>query len=964
MDGNVMLSTELDTRPVTQSLSNLKKKIVEVFKGADVKTLQTGLKEVTAEIKATEAQARKAQAALDALMSGEKTPQSVKNLERDLKAAQKESDTLDAKWRKLKATSAELQSAISGGTLTPAKERAAVDKLAQVRDELRAVQQEANDADAKVVLLQKALKLLKQNPELTPEAQRYQQTLDETAKKLPELQARYAQLGNEAQRVGLATRLQQTSIVSGFQHIERRIIGLMKRVFFFTLITKALRAVRSQVSALIASDSQLSTSLAQVKGNLATAFGTIWVSVLPAIRALINFLAKATAYLAAFISWLTGKSFKAGQQAMQSISDASGTTAGNTGKIGKAAKKAAKELNRMLLPFDQMNVLSKDTADGGGGAGGGGGGGAGGLGGPTWPKEMDSVMAKFEKFKDLILLIGAAFAAWKLSKIASALLGISRIKAFVGLTALIAGIALLVTSIRDLIKNGPSVENICGIIAGGLLAVGGAIILLTGATGLGLVIAGIGLLVLGFRNLYKNFAPLRKYVDKALKSIKKAFGKGKLSGFKEIGKQIMLGVLNGIKWVIKKIGSWIKKNVVEPIKKWFKKRFGIASPAKEMLEIGKDIMLGVLEGILEPIKKIGDWVKEHVLNPIKEALFGDGEDGEEGGFFINIGAKFEDTKDSIKEKWDAITSGIEEKVATIWSEVKEKVKGAIEELKEKWETIKDKTATLLGEAKEKVAGAISTLKAGWESVTDKVATLWADAKERVVGALGVLKTAWDGIGTKTETLWAEAKEKVAGAIDKIKEAWGLASNVTKTLTANKTGSLQETIVSALQAAWKLGKKKTVKLKASISGTAMSTWTKLKNAWEAIQGTHKATLMARLKAVASDAWNAAATKLNQARAAHPTLLGWLPQLPTLAKGAVIPANNEFLAVLGDQKRGTNIETPLQTMVDAFNAALQQSGYNGAPQINVYLEGDAKQIFRVVRTEASNYTRSTGKAAFNL
>ena len=43
------------------------------------------------------------------------------------------------------------------------------------------------------------------------------------------------------------------------------------------------------------------------------------------------------------------------------------------------------------------------------------------------------------------------------------------------------------------------------------------------------------------------------------------------------------------------------------------------------------------------------------------------------------------------------------------------------------------------------------------------------------------------------------------------------------------------------------------------------------------------------------------------------------LPRLAQGAVIPPNNEFLAVLGDQKRGTNIETPLDTMVQAFNMA---------------------------------------------
>jgi len=35
---------------------------------------------------------------------------------------------------------------------------------------------------------------------------------------------------------------------------------------------------------------------------------------------------------------------------------------------------------------------------------------------------------------------------------------------------------------------------------------------------------------------------------------------------------------------------------------------------------------------------------------------------------------------------------------------------------------------------------------------------------------------------------------------------------------------------------------------------------------------------------------------------------IDDVPALAKGAVIPPNKEFLAVLGDQKSGTNIEAP--------------------------------------------------------
>lgn len=39
---------------------------------------------------------------------------------------------------------------------------------------------------------------------------------------------------------------------------------------------------------------------------------------------------------------------------------------------------------------------------------------------------------------------------------------------------------------------------------------------------------------------------------------------------------------------------------------------------------------------------------------------------------------------------------------------------------------------------------------------------------------------------------------------------------------------------------------------------------------------------------------------------------VPQIPKLATGAVIPPNAEFMAVLGDQKNGRNLETPENLM----------------------------------------------------
>ena len=48
------------------------------------------------------------------------------------------------------------------------------------------------------------------------------------------------------------------------------------------------------------------------------------------------------------------------------------------------------------------------------------------------------------------------------------------------------------------------------------------------------------------------------------------------------------------------------------------------------------------------------------------------------------------------------------------------------------------------------------------------------------------------------------------------------------------------------------------------------------------------------------------------------------IPRLAQGAVIPPNREFMAVLGDQSHGTNIEAPLDTIKQAVAEVLANNG----------------------------------------
>lgn len=85
----------------------------------------------------------------------------------------------------------------------------------------------------------------------------------------------------------------------------------------------------------------------------------------------------------------------------------------------------------------------------------------------------------------------------------------------------------------------------------------------------------------------------------------------------------------------------------------------------------------------------------------------------------------------------------------------------------------------------------------------------------------------------------------------------------------------------------------------------------------------------------------------------------PQIPYLAQGAVIPPNREFLAILGDQKSGTNIEAPLSTIEQALRNVLAEQGGSGG-DIVIKFTGDLAQLARILAPEVTREQRSTSRA----
>ena len=336
----------------------------------------------------------------------------------------------------------------------------------------------------------------------------------------------------------------------------KRVWGLAKRVFVFSVIA---RGFRSMVSAMREGLQNLAryggeyekamsafkSQTAQLKNGLATAVAPIITALLPALTKLVSWLNVATDAIAQFFAILSGKSTytKAKAQVVE---------------YGKALGQASKEAQK-LASFDDLNVLDKNEGGSGGGAS---------------AKDMFEEVAidksKFEWVDWLkenlewilgtVAAIGAALLTWKVINFLSNLNPIVS-----GLALIIAGVTGVVVALKDWIEKGYITNEMLLVLEASIVAIGIGLSLITG-NWIPLIIAGITALV--------TFIIARKdkivdAIKKAWDSIKKKFQEGfdwikeKLTAvgdwFKSLGKKIKEGTLNTITNVSDKLKAFITK---------------------------------------------------------------------------------------------------------------------------------------------------------------------------------------------------------------------------------------------------------------------------------------------------------------------------------------------------------------------------------------------------------------------
>lgn len=92
---------------------------------------------------------------------------------------------------------------------------------------------------------------------------------------------------------------------------------------------------------------------------------------------------------------------------------------------------------------------------------------------------------------------------------------------------------------------------------------------------------------------------------------------------------------------------------------------------------------------------------------------------------------------------------------------------------------------------------------------------------------------------------------------------------------------------------------------------------------------------------------------------------IPQIPKLATGTVVPANyGEFLAVLGDNKRETEVVSPLSTIKQAVREAMGEAGGGAKQPAVLKLIVKGKELAEVLIEDINDLTSSSGECPIKI
>ena len=768
--------------------------------------------------------------------------------------------------------------------------------------------------------------------------------------------------------------------------------GIGVRSFYFlarkirAVIGDVINELAKQIPEVNAQMSAFQTAVNGLKGSLATAFQPILTAVLPILTKLINMVSRAIAVVGQFFALLTGQKFVYAATATQV------DYAASLDKTGKSAKKAKKELEGYLSPIDEINKYQSKKDDDSGGGGGG---------DFTlkkvpiddWMKDFwDKVKQSWDHadFFDLGKALG--------DKIAKALAQIPWAEIRAKARQLGRSLATLLNGIMHGEFNGKSLATYIGQTIAGAIntafdfvdswvsafewdTLGKSIMevikgaldnldwnLITGT--LSRIGTGIGKTLREIFNDNATWAAageaLARGINSLIYMIYNVFNQ--VSGA-QVGAAISRFLNKFIEWIDSKAFvttcNEIMRDILDAL------IVAIATTQWDDLGIKLAEAFNQIDfaGIFSRYARLANVIIDAILDLLTN--FVQNLDAEK---LTEIGTSIADAINSIDiqpERLGKLANVIIQSLLTIiyttisetdWGKVANDVADMLAEID--WSTIIGESAAI----KAKLEQAVFLLIAG------VVTGIRRQIFNKALDFVGLGEDSADGFtdGVDSELSKGATKKSFKSyVIDAIKAILEIHSpskvfeGFGKNVVDGFINGIQD-IISKASKVWN-------DLKTTTVGIFNDMWTNIKGVINSIIGGVEAMANGIVKGL-----NKAIEAMNNLQFDVP---GWVPlvggehlgfniptigeiSIPRLAQGAVIPPNREFMAVLGDQRNGTNIETPLDTMIEAFNTALRQNGGgSGRTEIN-FLLPDRRKVAQYVVEGGRIMQTSTGRNPFEL
>lgn len=234
----------------------------------------------------------------------------------------------------------------------------------------------------------------------------------------------------------------------------------------------------------------------------------------------------------------------------------------------------------------------------------------------------------------------------------------------------------------------------------------------------------------------------------------------------------------------------------------------------------------------------------------------------------------------------------------------------------------------------------------WDKIKEVAGAVWSWIKDKTITSVDGIKSKLSNLAEKIVSIWNGIK---SSAKEKWNAIWSTIKEVVKR------------IVDGIVDKFKGVRDKVVDTFEGIKNKVKEIFNKVIGIVNGAIGTVNGAISGIESAFSFGPWKVP-TPFGSKTIGFSASFPRVPTIPYLAKGAVIPPRSEFLAVLGDQKQGNNIETPealLRKIVREESGGQQSSGnYRFTAQIN------RRTVFDEIIEEARLRRDTSGRNPFEL